>query len=53
MRKTYITPASKVEQAELTDGLLTVTSIAVSDESGNEEYVKEQEVGDDGWSLDW
>lgn len=42
-----------VEEAEVADGLLTVTSIKVSDDSGNEEYVKEQSADDSDWDLGW
>ena len=51
MKKTYIAPGLRVDEAEMVDGLL-VTSIQLSDESGSEEYVKEQ--ADDGnWEIDW
>ena len=53
MKQAYISPAVKVEDAVLTDGMLTVTSIPVSDESGNEEYVKEQNAAEGDWSIDW
>ncbi len=53
MRKTYIIPSVRVDVAEMADGLLTVTSITVSDESGSEEYVKEQDAGDGTWDIDW
>lgn len=42
-----------VDEAEMIDGLLTVTSIEVSDDSGNEQYVREQTAGDDNWTIDW
>lgn len=38
--------------AEVADALL-VTSIQISDESGNEEFVKEEAAGEEGWSIDW
>ncbi len=54
MKKIYITPTLSVEVAEMVDGLLTVTSIQLSNESGSEEYVKEQAADDDGdWNIDW
>ena len=37
--------------AEVADALL-VTSIQISDESGNEEFVKEQ-AADGEWDIDW
>lgn len=54
MRKTYSTPVLQVDEAEM-DGLLMAMSIQLSDESGSEEYVKEQGAagsGDD-WDIDW
>ena len=53
MKKRYIAPIIQVDEAEVADGLLTVTSIMVSDESGNEEYVKEQTADDGNWDIDW
>ena len=50
MKKTYISPIVKVDMAE--DALL-VTSIQMSDEPGNEEFVKEEAVGEDGWDFGW
>ena len=54
MKKTYIAPTVKVEEAEAED-LLLVTSIRLSGDSGDEEYVKEQSADDvDGdWDFDW
>lgn len=52
MKKTYIAPTLAVDEAEMVDGLLVVTSIQLSNESGSEEYVKEQ-VDDDDWDIDW
>ena len=52
MKKTYISPIVKVDMAEVADALL-VTSIQMSDEPGNEEFVKEEAVGEDGWDIDW
>ena len=43
-----------VDEAEMVDGLLTVSSIQLSNESGSEEYVKEQAADEDGdWDIDW
>ncbi|MBR5051937.1 MAG: hypothetical protein IKW91_01780 [Bacteroidaceae bacterium] len=53
MKKTYIAPILMVDEAEMIDGLLTVTSIEVSDDSGNEQYVREQTAGDGNWTIDW
>ena len=52
MEETYIAPTLQVDEAEV-DGLMMVTSIQLSDETGNEEYVKEQNVEDGGWTIDW
>ena len=52
MKKTYIVPTLQVDEAQM-DGLLMVTSISLSDESGSEEYVKEIVPDDDGWDEDW
>ena len=52
MKKTYIVPIVMVDVAEVADALL-VTSIQVSDEPGNEEYVKEQSASDGDWDIDW
>lgn len=46
-------PILQIDEAEMIDGLLTVTSILVSDESGNEEFVKEQTADDGNWNIDW
>ena len=51
MKKTYIAPVVMVDEAEMIDGLLTVTSIRVSEETGSEEYAKEQT--DKVWDIDW
>ena len=51
MKRTYISPTVKVDMAEVADALL-VTSIQISDESGNEEFVKEQAT-DGEWDIDW
>ena len=51
MKKTYIAPTLAVDEAEMVDGLLTAMSIQVSDEGGNEEFVKE--LDDDDWDTDW
>lgn len=53
MKTTYIAPALMVDEAEMEDGLLTVTSIQLSDESGGEEYVKEQNAENGDWDIDW
>ena len=50
MKKTYISPIVVIDEAEA-DGLLMVTSIQLSEESGNEEYVKEQSSED--WDIAW
>ena len=52
MKKTYIAPIVTVDEAEMVDGLLVVTSIQLSNESGSEEYVKELD-DDDDWDIDW
>lgn len=52
MKKTYISPIVKVDMAEVADALL-VTSIQMSDEPGNEEFVKEEAIGEDGWDFGW
>lgn len=53
MKKTYITPTLQVDEAEVADGLLTATSIRWSDDTGNEEYVREQTADDGTWDIDW
>lgn len=53
MKKTYISPVIVVDEAEMADGLLTVMSIPVSNETGSEEYVKEESAADGGWDMDW
>ena len=53
MKRKYIMPILQIDEAEMIDGLLTVTSILVSDESGNEEFVKEQTADDGNWNIDW
>lgn len=53
MKKKYIVPILQIDEAEMVDGLLTVTSILVSDEPGNEEFVKEQTADEGGWDIDW
>lgn len=51
MKKTYIAPNVRVEEAEV-DSLLMVTSIQLSNESGSEEYAKG--AADDGeWDIEW
>ncbi len=50
MKKTYIAPTLAVDEAEMVDGLLVAMSIQVSDEGGNEEFVKE--LDDDDWDTD-
>ncbi len=52
MKKIYISPIVKVDMAEVADALL-VTSILVTNEPGNEEFVKEEVVGENGWDIDW
>lgn len=52
MKKTYIIPALKVDEADMADGLLSVTSIQVTDDPGSEEYAKEQPAAAD-WDIDW
>lgn len=52
MKQTYIAPTLRVDEAEV-DGLMMVTSIQLSDETGNEEYVKEQNAEDGSWNIDW
>ena len=52
MKKTYIVPTLQVDEAEIV-GSLMVTSIHLSDGTGNEEYVKEQNAEEDGWNIDW
>lgn len=52
MKKTYISPIVKVDMAEVADALL-VTSIQMSDEPSNEEFVKEEAAGEDGWDFGW
>ena len=52
MKKTYIYPTVKVDEAEM-GGLLVAMSISLSEESGSEEYVKEQDAGDGAWDIDW
>ena len=49
MKNKYIIPALQVDEAEIAEGLL-VSSISLSDESGSEEYVKEQS---DSWDIEW
>ena len=53
MKKTYIVPIVCVDEAEM-DGLLMVTSIHLSEDSGNEEYVKEYDTKDETiWDVEW
>lgn len=52
MKQTYIAPTLQVDEA-VVDGLMMVTSIQLSDETGSEEYVKEQNADDGGWNIDW
>ena len=52
MKKTYIAPALQVDEA-VVEGLMAL-SIQLSNESGSEEYVKEQAADEDGgWDIDW
>ena len=53
MKRKYVVPILQIDEAEMADGLLTVTSILVSDEPGNEEFVKEQTADEGGWDIDW
>ena len=53
MKRKYIVPILQIDEAEMVDGLLTVTSILVSDEPGNEEFVKGQTADEGGWDIDW
>lgn len=50
MKKTYISPSVLTEATEARR-LLMVTSIRISDDEGDEEYVKEQY--DDLWDEEW
>ena len=53
MKKTYIIPTLQVDETEI-DCILAM-SLQLSNESGNEEYVKEQDGGesDGDWDIDW
>jgi len=53
MKKTYISPTLRVGEAEIISFL--AMSLQLSNESGNEEYVKEQDGEDSGggWDIDW
>jgi hypothetical protein len=53
VKKTYIVPAMQVDETEI-EGVLAM-SIQLSNESGNEEYVKEQDGGErnGNWNIDW
>lgn len=53
MKKTYIAPVIQVDEAVMSDGLLLAGSIQLSNESGSEEYVKEQDCSDGDWEIDW
>jgi hypothetical protein len=53
MKKTYISPVIVVDEAEMADGLLATMSIQVSDNPGNEEYVKEENTEGGDWDIDW
>lgn len=51
MKKTYIAPIIMADEADI-EGILAM-SIFLSDESGSEEFAKEQIVDDDDWDVDW
>lgn len=41
-----------MDEAEI-DGLLMITSIQLLDDTGSEEYVKEQNTENGAWDIDW
>ena len=53
MKKTYIAPTLLVDETEI-EGVLAM-SLQLSNDTGNEEYVKEQDGEDSGggWDIDW
>ena len=51
MKKTYIAPTLQVDVAEI-ESILAM-SLQLSNESGNEEFVKEQASDDGDWDIDW
>ena len=54
MKKTYISPIIKVDEAMVEDFLVMSVQVELSGEGGSEEYVKEQTVKDvDVWNKEW
>ena len=53
MKKTYIAPTLQVDVAEME--AMMAMSLRLDNESGSEEYVKEQGGGesDADWDIDW
>ena len=54
MKKTYIAPTLQVDVAEM-EAMMAMSLRLEQNESGNEEYVKEQGGGesDGDWDIDW